>query len=755
MALYDPPALDLNSPFVTEGLRRRAVPAWDAPAPDPTFNTDPTSGFGKRVRSANENFKAGLAATLGLGEQLVGAQDSALENYQAAQGFQRRAAEIGPEVQSWQDVADRGYSPDSIGEYAATTAINTVPDLALSLIGGALGGNFEAGLARRGLVKLAERNALKIAESMPVRALSEDVVRKQGTDAAIRLATRETADAIAPAEFNQLLTQGGSEALRKATIKGQFLGSSAGEFPSTVGQSADELSKTDQEGAAKIAIGDALAAGAGSVGTLALLRHAGVGALGEAAKAEIAGNAEHFLPKLLKGAAKDALTEGSTEVAQQAIQLAGHKWVNDNVDLLGPDAMNQYLESFVGGALLGGGFGGATELKHAATERAGPLYDKLRTTIRDSLSTYGAKAREAFDKANPFTAAPPAEGEAPPAKPKPGEPMSSAPVEDVNTTFGKALDALKGGAGTAKDSILGAFDKIKSKLKFDLDSSENLDNRTNAVIDQFASQIGEQDTALRGLNTTRAGLRFETPWQSAIMNTIPVDTLATLRDQFGKEKLQDIATATEKLFTGEKMSEDDHRLINAMDGFAFPPGTVDKWRMITSLPDFQKTRDEIKRLGGKQETATAQPDNPAVADELQQALAAREAPAQGEAAAPNPTLTGIGEAGVEQRPALERLADLPLDHPDREAVRQQAERDLLKPDAGSASNLFTEQPGKEAAFDAKLAQPGSLLRATTDGPRQIVDFGGLIRQAQGQDSTLDLHSAALTALANMKLAGVR
>ncbi len=59
-------------------------------------------------------------------------------------------------------------------------------------------------------------------------------------------------------------------------------------------------------------------------------------------------------------AGKSALTEGVGETLQEGFNQLGRMSVNTNEELFSPDALDRYAESFVGGAALGGVFGGAT-----------------------------------------------------------------------------------------------------------------------------------------------------------------------------------------------------------------------------------------------------------------------------------------------------------------------------------------------------------------------------------------------------------
>ncbi len=85
--------------------------------------------------------------------------------------------------------------------------------------------------------------------------------------------------------------------------------------------------------------------------------------------------------KLAKELASGALTEGSTELAQQAIQLGTRRLINQNLDVLSDESLMELVNSFALGAIAGGGFNtAATGVGHLFAEKGtiGRKYDELR-----------------------------------------------------------------------------------------------------------------------------------------------------------------------------------------------------------------------------------------------------------------------------------------------------------------------------------------------------------------------------------------
>ena len=283
---------------------------------------DPGSGsmWGERVSSAIDRYQSGLydfmgtkvgRAVLGLpsmvssvlpGDPLGTFMDSRrAANDVQAQVAAERAQGLGA-VDSYKDVD--WLSPSSVGNYAGGLAVQSAPYLAEAVAGGIVG---------RGLMT-GSRAALTAAR------LSGDV--KAAADATRALRAGSTAGAVAAS------------------------------YPSSVGDimsnMREESGFVDENAALGLGIPYAAANAFGLEGLAArgvlprainlLDRPGGFG--GAALRATV-------------GGVGTAASEGFNETLQEFTNQIGRRAVNPDAELFGPDALERYKESFIGGAMLG------------------------------------------------------------------------------------------------------------------------------------------------------------------------------------------------------------------------------------------------------------------------------------------------------------------------------------------------------------------------------------------------------------------
>ena len=381
----------ITGPAAPQGVRRRADVSYTTEKPD----------YAKELDASFSRVGSYAPAVTGLARQIGGDQEGAVADY-------RRSAAIEAEADSrdsnqstdWRDIDGVG---SALG-FARKMAAQSVPDALMSL--GA--GGVARGLARRTAADverraIASRVAADIATPGVDTPLTRQVAAQQATARAATagVAAQQRREAINDVAGEALERMPAAQRrINRAGRAGAFVGAAAGQFPGMVAGSREQLEQTDQEGAAKIALGDAAAAALGAVPAERLLgRIAG----NPAARQQIEAGAAGLLQragKVAKEGATQAAVEGTTEAAQAAVQRAGHAWVNSNVSLLSREALDDYVANFVGGAVLGGSLGAAME---TGNQGAGALRDasrwawdasgQARNAIRERLAAIGERAR--------------------------------------------------------------------------------------------------------------------------------------------------------------------------------------------------------------------------------------------------------------------------------------------------------------------------------------------------------------------------
>lgn len=432
-------------------------------------------------------------AVLGLARQVTGDQAGAQDAYRTSQGYDTEADRIGAQSSAPTDYRDVDGIESGLA-YARRLAIGSTPDMLASVGAGAVG----RGLARRTAMNLereavATRVTQNIANGIET-PLTRQVAARQAAEATIpatqAVADAQVREAVQNVAEGAVLRGAGAGRVDAAGRAGALAGAAAGQFPGLVSESREELQKTDQEGALKVGAADALAA---AVGALPAERLLGRIAANPAARQAIDQSALS-LGRQLAGragkAAKDTLVqaglEGTTEVAQAAIQRAGHSFVNSNIRLLSPDAIDDYVANFIGGAVLGGISGGAVETANATAgglrdtaawvrDRAGPM----RETIRARLADQAEKMSARFQR------------EAAPTGPQPGESMGTTDAPDPRSAAERFQSMVDGGvdlarrAGEAATDVAGKFETALRGIV----NRDDVELRADQVLDDLQASM--------------------------------------------------------------------------------------------------------------------------------------------------------------------------------------------------------------------------------------------------------------------------
>lgn len=551
---FDPLAQQDN-PYLSERLIRRAQ-AKDALAKPTeladTVDTVEGNWLGEVGRGVGYKLGSTVPGVELLGRRLLGDDAGADAALDKVTSLQRRERELGPQVQTLDDVNGVGDGAKWLGYQAA----QLVPDVALTLTGVGAG----ATIARQGAKKMVER---QIAGE-----LREFAGRRGVTEAGERAATREALLARSGDELGDAMRIGranADEALQKdigrrardmvganpqdaaaialAGRAGGVAGATAGQFPSQNVENAEILGRdgTTQADALKILAGTTAAAALGSLPAERFL-----GRFGDEAAAAVRANGERFAKRVGKEFAKQGLAEGSTEVAQTVAQLATHKWVDDNIDLLSPEAFDQYLTSFLAGSVMGGALGASGEVGRTGARKVGeavqgikPALKQFRETARSRLSELYGGINEAMTKGR---------------RAKAGEEVPMDAPEDSSGYFKRAMDLVNGTGDKLRRGYQGASDKVRA-YAFDLEGGD-LDEQINQIVQKsraFESGEIDADTPLQR-SPSQNPIRVKDKLENTLLANIPSEHPAW-QDEGA---IREAGRALGRAFRGETLTTNDN-----------------------------------------------------------------------------------------------------------------------------------------------------------------------------------------------------
>lgn len=419
MALYRDPYAELADEYLNRGAPAApATPARAATPVEPTQEEIDASRRRSALRRTSESEKALNTGLSGLesagyavrGLARIGLNDEAggIRDIQRMEEINQRAAAEGPRVQNLDQIEGVG---DAF-EYARNLGVGQVPNIALTAATGGVGG-----VARGVGSSLARTGAQSVLRTRLARELATEAGETVVSRATQREAARRAAQQFASKEAAPLFSQTGAKV-------GAAVGGAALQAGQTAGAVLDEES-TDTVGvrAAKAATGAALTGSLEALPVMALFRRYGLTGATEAAEKAVTGN---VLARVAKQGAKQGAAESATELAQTVGEVATHKWVNDNVDLLGDEALNQYVNAAVGGAVGGAIFGAPAGIRGNRDEAA-------RTRIRDGLTQGWNSVSEKMRR----TVTP-----APAAAPV-SEPVETKPTGDVASRVAAKVETLR------------------------------------------------------------------------------------------------------------------------------------------------------------------------------------------------------------------------------------------------------------------------------------------------------------------------
>lgn len=471
-AAFDPfaPSQPVAVPAGLDALRRRTGPA----APDTTDlaaglealaaqrRAEEAAGYGQTRRAWNQGL-AQLSATptavRGLYRNLTGPEGSGDRFLRQSQQLTDEAAEYAPDVQELSDVNGVG---DALA-YARNTLVTQAPTLVPTLAAAAATGGVGALVSGGG--RLAAGQAVK----QGVRA---------GLARAITPTRAAAAGAYAPAaalQANQMVpaaldrTQGG----------------------------------TARERAAKAAAGAFVTAAIETLPTVKLLERFGLG--GQIKR----GVGASLARRVTTNAAGQAGLEGTTEAVQTFGEKLTHKWVNDNVDVLGPDALADYANAFVAGGLVGGTLGAAAGVRNP---------DAVKDEIKKVERQLFQGTRPADEVEDIARGAKPGAGGVAPAQDfknaaetvdaiQDGRP---APAPAAPAAKPKAAEGAMGPADTVTD-VKATFDKVMRDLDVEDEFDADFEREYTNFNTWFDSQLSLNTPALDKERNPITGMETDAP----------------------------------------------------------------------------------------------------------------------------------------------------------------------------------------------------------------------------------------------------
>lgn len=319
---------------------------------------DADNAFSRGLRSTTGTFGSEVSGLLGLvqGATGLGDQDRARERLVQSQAMQETAEatrQAAGDTTQFTDVNGAGDFLNYVGGSLGTLA----PDIATTVATAGAGG-VAAGLARGGVragTRLFAREAAEEAAQTAARRATTEAAAEAAQTGVERAAARSAAARVTP---TPAATPAPGAPL--STRIGRGAGATAGSATTMTSEFAGTALDTEgggsfQDNSRAALAGLSVAAAIDTLPVMKLLDRYG----GGSARRAIAEGAQRVAPRsaarrVASAATGQAAGEGSTEVAQTAVQLATHNWVNENISLFDDDARAQYLNAFMGGAIVGG-----------------------------------------------------------------------------------------------------------------------------------------------------------------------------------------------------------------------------------------------------------------------------------------------------------------------------------------------------------------------------------------------------------------
>ncbi len=413
MALYrDDPyqrlrdlAAGVESPAVEAPKEKLLTPEQVAFEADRAYAAN-QSEAGKAFTQGLENLRATGYAARGLA-RIPFNEEAGVQDLVRSQEISDRAAQFGPEIQQFDQV-------EGVGDFGQWLTNNTLTQLPNIAVAAASGGT--AAAARVGAGSLARKVAVDAAARSAAAGVAEREVARRGTAAALARTGVTAAEGTTAAGESAVARDALTDTLaNRARSRVERLlperniaaevqqGAAAGGAAAGVGLQTSiapdivldqNAEGTVKERAAVAAVGALVT---GSLEALPVMRLLGRYGGEEATKAVTGG----VISRMAQHAGRQGLSEAGTELAQTAGEKMAHRYVNENVQVLGPEAYSDYLNAAAGGFFGGAVFGAPAGLRGSG--KAGPGYEKMRGRVRDIVDRFTPDFGAAGKPAGPDT----------------------------------------------------------------------------------------------------------------------------------------------------------------------------------------------------------------------------------------------------------------------------------------------------------------------------------------------------------------
>lgn len=501
------------------------------------------SNLTNSVAAGVEDIKASGYAARGLLRIGIGDETGGIEDVQRSQEISQQAGEFLEGPQRLEDVD----SFSSAAQYAGNSLARLAPQIGLGLATGGTGGLVAGGAAaaaRTGLTRAVVSNvAGGVAQRAATRAGVTGVVRAEASKALQDRAARRVAARL------------GDDFVTRAVNKGAktgVLGSSIVQQSSLAQDTVLDPNSTDSIGqrALKSAIGATVT---GALDALPIVHLLGRYGVGDVAKKAVTGT---LAQRVAKHAVAQGVEEGSMELAQSVGERLTHKWVNDNVELLSPDALSDYMNSAAMGFIGGGAFGAPAGIRGIKLE------SETGKQWANSFRDYLGKLRT-------------------PIKPITPDPAAAQDVADTGIDLGEIAANLKAAAPAAKD-FTSKIDESVSEVANDVERAFSTfmdddfrENSISEILEATPFEYNETSygTALfnqgGGIDVAKSlipqGRLLEVRQQFPDMHPYRATALAMVPDRLKAAELNDNGTLeeVEKLLRGEDPTGVDNDKISA------------------------------------------------------------------------------------------------------------------------------------------------------------------------------------------------
>lgn len=231
-------------------------------------------------------------------------------------------------------------SMDEFFRWAAGAFGQAIPSLGAAMAGGGLGGAL--------MKKAVEKSIYGVVRDRMLRQMAAKSISAASAESAVDRALRSRAGADL---LRNGFQNGNAQLLQRGFAQGATIGAMIPSSAMQAGETEMNLAEAGIDGSLLSVFGTGLAGGALEAAPALRL----IDKMFPGVDKAVAGS---FIKDFAKATGTQAVLEGSTEGAQEMIQLASLAWHDPSFDMLNPENAMQVLDAFAAGALVGAVTGG-------------------------------------------------------------------------------------------------------------------------------------------------------------------------------------------------------------------------------------------------------------------------------------------------------------------------------------------------------------------------------------------------------------